>query len=207
MKTCPCVHLWMSVSLGSRCNFLFGFWKLWSERLSNIKLTQWEKRKDTSFLHSIFVLTSKFFPNSLQGRYCKRLRVIEAVNIREGRWLVAASISEFSGLIRVSKAFTLNWPPGQMGPCFVFIVGINWADFYTCSFSQDARFCFSYSAPSGFSGNSFKIDWVYTVHAACLFTCTCLRLHHPLSLTTLQILTFKDICAVKILMIFRNIHN
>lgn len=144
-------------------------------------------------------------PNSFlircKGGAAKDCGVIEAVNIREGRWLVAASISEFSGLIQVSKAFTLN------GPFFVFIVGINWAVFYTCSFSRDARVCFSYSAPSGFSGNGFKIEWVYTVQAACLFTCRCLRLHHPLSLTTLQILTFKDIYAAKILMIFRNIHN
>lgn len=49
MKTCPCVYLWMNVSLGSRCDFLFGSWKLWPERLWNIKLTSWETRKDISF--------------------------------------------------------------------------------------------------------------------------------------------------------------
>lgn len=34
--------------------------------------------------------------------------MIEAVNIRGGRWLVASRIGESSGMILVAKAFTLH---------------------------------------------------------------------------------------------------
>lgn len=69
-----CICEWASPSDPSVISWLasesFGLKRLW-----NITLTRWEKPKGASFHHSIFfLLTSKFFPNSLKGRCCKRLR-------------------------------------------------------------------------------------------------------------------------------------